>query len=111
MDARGGNGADESCAVSLDGVPLRPDGNGEACWASSGTTSNADGTRLKTLNAESGKTMARLAAEIVHEVWPDDGRCRRRHVRQLDVSGETPANRQATSLMHISARSPTVATD
>ena len=33
-----------SCAVSLDGVmvPLRPDGDDEACWASCGTVSFQD---------------------------------------------------------------------
>ena len=74
-----------SCAVSLDGVmvPLRPDGDGEACWreASSGTVSfhGADGTRLKTLSfgrmPETGKTTlkALLAAEVAHvrKVRPD----------------------------------------
>ena len=57
-----------SCAVSLDGVPLRPDGDEEAYWASSGTVSGADGTRLKTLSfgPETGKTTVPLAAEIAH---------------------------------------------
>ena len=67
-----------SCAVSLDGVmvPLRPDGDEEACWreASSGTISfhSADGTRLKTLNIgrmpEAGKATlkAQLADEVAH---------------------------------------------
>ena len=36
-DPRSGNGAGGFCAVSLDGVPLRPDGDKGACWASSGT--------------------------------------------------------------------------
>ena len=63
-----------SCAVSLDGVmvPLRPDGDEEACWreASCGTVSfqNAEGNRLKTLSfgPEAGKATAQLAEEIAH---------------------------------------------
>ena len=68
-----------SCAVSLDGGPLRPDGDEEALWreASGGTASfhGADGTRLKTLSfgPETGKTMAPPAAEVarVRKVRPD----------------------------------------
>ena len=69
-EPRGGNGARRR-AVSLDGVPLRLDG--EACWASSGTVSGADGTRLKTLSfgPETGKTTALLAAEVARKVRPD----------------------------------------
>ncbi len=47
-----------SCAVSLDGVSLRPDGEEEACWreASCGTVSfhDAEGNRLKTLSFGAG---------------------------------------------------------
>ena len=90
MDREAETGEAVSCAVSLDGVPLRPDGDGEACRASSGTVSGADGTRLKTLSfgPETGKTTALLAAEVAHvrKVRPDAGR--RRHARQLDVSRE-----------------------
>ena len=50
MDREAETGEAVSCAVSLDGVPLGPDGDGEAHWASSGTISGADGTRLKTLS-------------------------------------------------------------
>ena len=98
-----------SCAVSLDGVmvPLRPDGDGEACWreASSGTVSGADGTRLKTLSfgrmPETGKTTALLAAEVAHvrKVRPDAGRCRRRRARQLDVSRDAPARRASSRFL------------
>ena len=60
MDREAETGEAVSCAVSLDGVPLRPDGDGEACRASSGTVSGADGTRLKTLSfgPETGKLNA-----------------------------------------------------
>ena len=74
-----------SCAVSLDGVmvPLRPDGDEEACWreASCGTVSfqDVDGNRLKTLSfgrmPEAGKETlkAQLAEEVAHirKVRPD----------------------------------------
>ena len=95
---RGGNGA-RRCAVSLDGVPLRPDGDGEACRASSGTVSGADGTRLKTLSfgPETGKTTALLAAEVARKVRPDTGR--RRRARQLDVSRKAPARRAGGRLL------------
>ena len=77
MDREAETGEAVSCAVSLDGVPLRPDGGEEAHWASSGTVSGADGTRLKTLSfgPETGKTTlkALLAAEVAHvrKVRPD----------------------------------------
>ena len=40
-----------SCSVSLDGVPLRPDGDEEACWASCGTVSfqGAEGRKRSVL--------------------------------------------------------------
>ena len=72
-----------SCTVSLDGVPLRPDGDREACWreASCGTVSfhDADGNRLRTVSfarmPEAGKATlkAQLAAEVAHvrKVRPD----------------------------------------
>ena len=70
-----------SCAVSLDGVSLRPDGDEEACWreASCGTVSfqDAEGNRLKTLSfgPEAGKATlkAQLAEEVAHirKVRPD----------------------------------------
>ena len=92
MDREAETGEAVSCAVSLDGVPLGPDGDGEARWTSSGTVSGADGTRLKTLSfgPETGKTTALLDAEVAHvrKVRPDAGRCRRRRARQLDVSRE-----------------------
>ena len=53
-------------------VPLRPDGDEEACWASCGTVSfqDAEGNRLKTLSfgPEVGKATlkAQLAEEIAH---------------------------------------------
>ena len=81
MDREAETGEAVSCAVSLDGVPLRPDGDEEACWASSGTVSGADGTRLppdlrQTLSfgPETGKTTALLAAEVARKVRPDAGR-------------------------------------
>ena len=94
MDREVETGEAVSCAASLDGVPLRPDGDGEACWrgASSGMVSfhDADGIRLKTLSfgPETGKTTAPLAAEVAHvrKVRPDAGR--RRRARQPDVSRE-----------------------
>ncbi len=67
-----------SCTVSLDGVmvPLRPDGDREACWreASCGTVSfhDADGNRLRTVSLarmpEAGKATLKeqLAAEVAH---------------------------------------------
>ena len=77
-----------SCAVSLDGVPLRPDRDDEACWreASCGTVSfqDAEGNRLKTLNfgPEAGKATlkAQLAEEVAHvrKVRPRTGWHRRR---------------------------------
>ena len=102
-----------SCAVSLDGVPLRPDGDGEARWASSGTVSGADGTRLKTLSfgPETGKTTA-LAAEVAHvrrrrsspSPRPTTGRFSK---------GSGPTSRQSISFTpaNVSAKLPTVATD
>ena len=52
MEREAETGEAVSCAVSLDGVPLRSDEDGEAHWreASSGTVSGADGTCLKTLS-------------------------------------------------------------
>ena len=103
MDREAETGEAVSCAVSLDGVPLRSDGDGEARWASSGTVSGADGTRLKTLSfgPETGKTTALLAAEVAHvrKVRPDAGRRRRRCARQLDVSREAPARRAGSRLL------------
>ena len=72
-----------SCTVSLDGVmvPLRPDGDREACWreASCGTVSFHDGNRLRTVSfarmPEAGKATLKeqLAAEVAHvrKVRPD----------------------------------------
>ena len=79
MDRETETGEAVSCAVSLDGVPLRPDGDEEACRAFSGTISGADGTRLKTLSFRpgTGKTTAPLAAEVARKVRPDAGRRRR----------------------------------
>ena len=108
MDREAETGEAVSCAVSLDGVPLRPDGDGEAHWASSGTVSfhDADGTRLKTLSfgPEAGKTTALLAAEVAHvqKVRPDAG-CRRR-ARQLDVSREAPARRAGGRFLSCTSR-------
>ena len=106
MDREAETGEAVSCAVSLDGVPLRPDGDGEARRASSGTVSGADGTRLKTMSfgSETGKTTALLAAEIAHvrKVRPDAGRRRRRRARQLDVSRE--ARRAGSRLLSCTSR-------
>ena len=75
-----------SCAVSLDGVMIRPDGDEEACWreASCGTVSfqDAEGNRLKTLSfgPEAGKEAlkAQLAEEVAHQgtARPEAGRHR-----------------------------------
>ena len=78
---------------------LRPDGDEEACQASSGTVSSADGTRLKTLNAETGKATAQLAAAVARKVRPDDSRCRRCRTRQLNVSREVPARRTGSRFL------------
>ena len=63
-----------SFAVSLDGVPLRPDENGEACWreASCGTVSFHDGNRLKTLSFGQEARKETLKALLAEEVAPQD---------------------------------------
>ena len=74
MDREAETGEAVSCAVSLDGVPFRSEGDEEACRASSKTVSfhHAEDTRLKTLSfgPETGKTTLKvpLTAKIAH-VW------------------------------------------
>ena len=78
MDREAETGEAVSCAVLLDGVPLCPDGDEEACWASSGTVSGADGTRLKTLSfgPETGKTTLVAVADAAHDNWTFLGKLR-----------------------------------
>ena len=80
MDREAETGEAVSCPVSLDGVPLRSDGDEEVRWASSGTVSGVDSTRLKMLSfgPETEKTTVPVAAEVAHvqKVRPDAGRRR-----------------------------------
>ena len=90
---RGGNCA-KLCAVSLDGVPLRPDGGEDACWreASCGTVSfqDAEGRKRSVLGRKPARRQRNSQVAHVRKIRPDLPLFDRRRFRPYWFQSGTP---------------------
>ena len=116
MDSEAKTGEAVSCAVSLDGVPLRPDGDEEACWASCGTVSfqNAEGRKRSVLGRKPARRRRNSPKRSL-----TSARCGLKLVAVADAAPDNwtfleklRPDEQAVDFFHaISARFPTVASN